>query len=299
MAGLRWDHLEKVPAEPISEQASLAWQMMKATTLQMGFGRYAQLSSQPVSDSCVPPEIGPPLVLASIDTISNHFVVAVEHQWGENLRLRMEGFARQSHDLFGERVTSSKGCPIVTSHNPLDLPDRSYTRGGEVVLQRRSANRLSGWIGYTVNYAREHVPVTLGDGSQIMVSAPDIEDQRHTLNSFATYRLTPTINLSGKFLFGSGMPLTSLDFTVVGNTLISVAPSRERLGNYQRLDLRLDKTFMFKSWKMSVFGEVLNVTDHNNPRFITLNFDPTTNRSSAVTERGLPLTPTVGFSFEF
>lgn len=304
LSGLRWDHLQNVQAEPISEQASAAWQVMRATTLQLGFGRYAELDNIPVSPNCLPPGFSippgfPQTVLDVINFRSNQFVAGIEQQWGENQRFRVEGFARENHEIFGARAAASTGCgPVVPIAVPLNLPDRGYTRGTQIIFQRRSAKRLSGWVGYTLNYAREHFPAALDGGPNVTISAPDIEDQRHTVNSFAMFQLTPTISLSVKFLYGSGMPLTSLDFISVGTTVVPT-PSSERLGSYQRLDCRADKTWNFRRWQMKVSGEVLNLTRHNNPRFITLSFDPTTDHSTAVVERGLPLTPTVGLSFEF
>ncbi|HET7872631.1 MAG TPA: hypothetical protein VFL42_08980, partial [Terriglobales bacterium] len=302
MAGLRWDSLQRIETQPVSSQLSIAWQAASATTLNFGYGRYAQFDVGSALQPCVPPPPNLPPGFFAGDLLgrSNHFVAGVEQRLSENLRARAEGFVRENREVFGERTFDGNGCGSVgPARNFRGFSFRDYARGGQFIIQRRSANRLSGWLGYTLNYARQRDSIFLGNGFGGILSAPTAEDQRHTLNAFATYRLMPTINLSGKFRYGSGMPITALDFQVVGNTVVAASPASERLGAYQRLDFRCDKAWPFAHWKMTLYAEVLNLTNHNNPRFITTSFDPITNRATAVTERGLPVTPTAGLTFEF
>jgi CarboxypepD_reg-like domain len=302
MAGLRWDALQRIETQPVSTQASIAWQAASGTTVNLGYGRYAQFSVDSAVRPCSgPPANLPPGVFFAVDQLgrSNHFVAGVEQRFGENMRARLEGFVRENRQIFGETTFDANGCGFVRSASNLPISGfRDYARGGQFTIQRRSANRLSGWLGYTLNYARERFPVSL-TGFSTILSVPTEEDQRHTLNAFATYRLRPTVNLSAKFRYGSGTPINSVDFQMVGNTVVGVSPAKERLGVYQRLDFRCDKAWPFTRWKMTLYGEVLNLTNHNNPRFITTSFDPITNRATAVTERGLPITPTAGLTFEF
>ena len=117
---------------------------------------------------------------------------------------------------------------------------------------------------------------------------------------FANYRLTPSLNFSGKWLYGSGFPVPSGDYIVVGNTYLPKGLNETRLGPYERLDIRADKDWAFRRWKMTLYGEVLNLTDHDNRRYITSTVvDPNTGQTAITTQRGLPITPAVGLVFEF
>jgi hypothetical protein len=158
------------------------------------------------------------------------------------------------------------------------------------MLQRRSANRLSGWIGYTFAYARQRFYF-----EPIYSAAPD--DQRHTINAFASYRLTRSISFSGKWLYGSGFPVVS-NFQIIGDSFLPVG-NPVRLSPYERLDLRADKSFAYSRWKFTLYGEVLNVTNHNNRRFLRGSVDPRTGQAVLQTERGIPVVPTAGVTFEF
>jgi len=73
-----------------------------------------------------------------------------------------------------------------------------------------------------------------------------------------------------------------------------------RLGNYERLDLRADKDWAFTRWKLTLYGEVLNVTNHYNARYVySSGVDPTTGQAQVKTLQGLPTTPTVGLALQF
>ena len=112
-----------------------------------------------------------------------------------------------------------------------------------------------------------------------------MDDQRHTLNVFASYRISPTVHLSGKWLFGSGFPVPS-DSNAI------------REGDYQRLDVRAEKDWAFTRWKLALYGEVLNLTNHNNPRYFYVAQNPG-GTFDVVTGQGLPIVPTAGVAFEF
>jgi TonB-dependent receptor-like protein len=300
MAGLRWDSLDQIGFHPITPQVSAAWQLARRTQVQFGYGRYAEFPDfQLLATPCAAQAQGTILLPEQMLIRSNQFTAALEHRVTENVRVRVEGFARENRNIFGLATITPAGCSSIKPDSSLDAfaqPDNS--RGMQVIVQRRSANRLSGWIGYTLDYSRQKVLVA-NSPSPVFIETPTLADQRHTLNSFAMYRLTPTINLSGKFIYGSGIPISALQVQQVGNSFVPIGPSHEVFGPYQRLDLRFDKAWAFSRWKMTLYVEGLNLTDHDNPRFITSAFNPATGRFVAVTEKGLPVTPTAGVSFEF
>jgi hypothetical protein len=312
MAGLRWDHIEQVDASPVSAQFSAAMQVAKHTQVQFGLGRYVQFPS--FQELAFPCTFFP---FAQTETLpqelyerSDHFTAAVEQRLGEYTRIRVEVFDRENHSIGGGRVFSPGGIcgPVVANPNPVPVeplfaPIRDYSRGVQLVIQRRSANRLSGWVGYTLDYARERVPELISSLTPPFFSLgplftePTTEDQRHTVNAFATYRLSPSINVSGKWTYGSGFPVPGTTATLVGNTVIELS-NQTRLGAFQRLDLRLDKSWAYTRWKLTLYAEVLNVTNHDNPRFIFTSFQAN-GQAFGVTDKGLPITPTAGLVFQF
>lgn len=280
VGGLRLDTAALFDDHPVSPQVSAAWQVAPATQVQLGYGRYHQFDfppqTSPFGTSCSFTE-------ESLDA-ANHYTAGLEQRVGESTRVKLLLFDRNDDVADGELFTGN--CPSVFASQSLRTLSHDYARGGQIVVQSRNANHLSGWIGYTLAWARQNF-YNSGAGPTPVppfwsVYYPTLADQRNTLNLFANYRLTPTLNLGGKFLFGSGYPLPSGQANPV------------RLGDYQRVDLRAEKDFAFRRWKLAGYFELLNATNHYNPGYFY-----TSNSGSVVTGQGLPITPTAGLAFEF
>ena len=304
LGGVRWDQLQHLGLHPLSPQLSLALRVAVATEVQLGAGRYQQFPAlEQWSGQCYP--FGP------MPEKSDHYMAAVEQRFGENTRLRLLAFDRQDSYSLGvvpgqiESNPSPGDCPHETTPLPDSVYRRDYSRGAQLVLQRRGGNRLSGWLGYTLASAQTRtyalsIPFNVGPlGYGNTPNSPSPEDQRHSLSVFGTYRLRPSLNLSGRFLYGSGFPIASGTFVQVGTTYQQVGAETHRFP-YQRLDLRTDKDWAFRHWKITLYGEVLNVTNHYNSRYVFASvINPTTGQSQVETRQGLPITPTAGLAFQF
>ena len=60
----------------------------------------------------------------------------------------------------------------------------------------------------------------------------------------------------------------------------------------------MDKSWAFSRWKLTLYGEVLNLTDHSNRIVTSTSFLPN-GGVLATTAQALPITPTAGLAFEF
>ncbi len=303
MGGLRLDRLEQVDANELSPQVSAGFQAASHTLLQFGFGRYLQYPElRNIETDCLPPGTpSDPQLPVNMLTRSDHFTVAIEQRFSENTRVRLQGFERDDHQEIGSRSFDGTSCSAIRPDSMFqqqftDSILRTRARGLQVVIQRRSANRLSGWAGYTYDDAIQKAIIT---PFVTLLAAPTEGDQKHTLNAFANYRLTPTINLSAKFLYGSGFPFLNneVSVTIAGSSVASIIPVR--FPAYQRLDIRMDKSWAFEHWKMTLHVEGLNMTNHDNPQVIGSVFDPSTGLLRPQFGKGLPILPTAGLVFEF
>jgi hypothetical protein len=288
LGGVRIDSREDLGVHPFSAQGSAAWRVARATELQLSLGRYAQLEFPDFQFGQGTPC---PFVEQMYEK-SDHYSVGIEQRMGENTQVRVQFFDRQTSNF----VSNLGNAACLIQPGTFNTAQR-YSRGVQIVLQRRSANRLSGWMGYTYARARENALFTASPQSVVYSSYFDsTTDQPNSVNAFATYRLRPTVNMAAKALFGTGFPaVTGLERTPSGG----VAPLPvQRLPNYFRADFRTDKDWAFRRWKMTLYGEVINLTNHNNR---ILNFvDVTPGGQQVVHTLGaLPITPTVGLVFEF
>jgi len=281
--GLRWARLNTLRSQPITGQSSISLQAARDTLVEFSWGRYAQLPAF-VAEAGVFTS-GGIVLFRPLPQISSQYLFAVEQRLGERIRFRAEIFDRQNYQR--EDVLLSPPTTVLLSSR---LANRDYSRGIQLTLQRRSENRLSGWIGYTFAHAESKffvpaIPAPVGAPAFVGPYQPTTQDQRHTANIFASYRLKPGVRVSLKALYGSGFPV-SPTFPL-------------RVGPYERLDLRADKSWSLRRFKLNLYTELLNTTNHDNPIFATLGVNGATGQIIVVAEKGLPVTPTAGISVDF
>ena len=130
-------------------------------------------------------------------------------------------------------------------------------RGVELTLAAAVPVGLSGWIGYAFGRLRyTDVPrQETFDGDF---------DQRHTLNTYAEYRLSPRTSVSAKFRMGSNFPLPGYYEMKPAGLFLNTIRNTERVPIYARLDLRANRTFNFSRRRLTLFAEVLNVLNRAN-----------------------------------
>jgi hypothetical protein len=288
-AGGRWDHHSLDSLTTFSPQASLSLSPTSSLRLQLGWGQYVQY-----------PEIRQmALSLGSrglLPVRSAHAIAAVEQRLGERVRVRGEFYDRQDRDLldqpwFDPRIV--KGKAFVAGGNWLyENSLRGYARGVEISLRRVSANGLTGWVSYA--YGR----TGMRDGITNL-SFPSDWDQRHTINAYGSYRVRPTVNVSLRWGYGSGFPVPGFLQRDGSVYFLSSDRNRLRLGPYQRLDFRINKSWTHVHWKATLYGEVLNLTNKANYRFDSFNgYNTRTGQAFLTLDRLFPILPSLGLVIE-
>jgi hypothetical protein len=289
--GLRWQRNSMTSNQPVLPYASASFNLTSQSKVEVGWGRYAQF---PEIDMAMLARPGEPLSPER----STHYVAAFEHRLDAQTRVRIEAYAREDRDLFDAPDVFPRlhdGRVVWPSAPPRwrNAYD-GYSRGMEIVLQRRSASRLTGWVGYTLGYNREH------DRSTGVWFDSD-NDIRHELNLYASYRLTPSVNLSARFNYATGTPVPGYfsitDFTTE-DSVVTDHRNGSRFQPYERLDLRINKSFAHEHWKMTLYAEALNATNHRNLRYMGGggNFS---DQAWARLGSTAPLLPSVGLAVDF
>jgi hypothetical protein len=270
-------------------RASITIQARPGLTVSAGWGQFAQFPDLVSLDG----GFGTRDLGASRST---HYVVSLEQRLTERTRLRVELYDKEERNvIFSEETEPRLVNGTVTLPRPgpvLRNTLRGYSRGLEIYLQRRSANRLSGWISYALGFARfrDDFAGLSFDGDY---------DQRHTANIYGSYRISRSLNLSLKFRYGSAFPAPG--FLAYSGTNLFLAPDRNRIRppQYSRLDIRANRAFHFDSWKLTLYTEVANVLSRNNVRFADLDHIAANGRVQYFRENLLPLLPSFGFGLEF
>ncbi len=289
-AGLRWDHHDVNAVSTVSPQAALAVYLHPKTQLRLGWSQPAQFPDlrfflMRIGRRSLAPER------------ANHFIASLEQRLTERTRLRAEFYNRDDRDLLFRSLADPRVVNGEVFIPPEDAPVgnvvRGYARGFEIFLQRRSANRLSGWISYGYGKTRYRDGVT---GARF----PSENDQTHTVNIFGSYRIRPTINLSLRWLYGSGFPIPGYFRKEGDRYYLAETRNTLRLPVYHRLDVRVNKAFVYPGWKMTLYAEVINVYDRRNERFDELRwYRPRDGRAWLGFYRMFPILPSVGVVLEF
>lgn len=288
-AGVRLDAHDFFPGVIASPQAGFAARLIAKTDVQLAWGQYVQFPELAITAS----------VLGSrrlLPERANHYTAAVEHSLAGDTRIRFEAWNRDDRDLIAEplydlRLVNDRVVLPVDANFYNSV--RGYSRGVEFMIQRRTANRLSGWISYTFSYARQR------DGIEHM-SYWAVHDQRHLASGYLSYRVTPSLNLSGRWAYGSGEPMPGFLARRDGVYYLSPLRNNLRMPSYQRVDLRANKSFTYDRWKLTLYGEIINLADHDNLRFVSFDGANTaTNRAYVTIDRVFPIVPVAGVTLEF
>lgn len=284
--GARLEHSGATGETLLSPRASFSWAISDAWRIRAAAGRYYQFPDFEQMFG----RLGNPGLRAEGST---HYNASIERLFGDRIRLRAEVYDREDINLF---FSLSEPRVVGNSVTFTEFPFRNalsgHARGVELTLQRRSANKLAGWISYAYSSSE------LTDVGTALSFVSDT-NQRHTVNVYGSYRFTETWNLSGAWRYGSGQPIPGFFRQVGSGYFLSTNRNLTRLPDYSRADLRLSKAFLFKKWKLTLTGEVINAMNRNNVRYAGFDGFGFDGRVFGQLDRVLPILPSAGVVIEF
>ncbi|HYX28253.1 MAG TPA: TonB-dependent receptor [Pyrinomonadaceae bacterium] len=284
--GLRLEHSGVTHETKLSPRASFVWALDDKWKVNAAAGRYYQFPDFNLMFGL----FGNPALKSERSTIYN---ASIERQLGDRTRIFAEVYDRRETNVFFSRNEPRlTGTLLTFGGPPFQNSLNGYARGFEITVQRRSANKLAGWVSY--GYSRTR----LTDSQDKLTFASD-SDQRHTLNVYGNYRFADTWNFSSEWRYGSGQPVPgffgrdSLGYFLVNQR------NQTRLPYYSRVDVRLSKAFLFKKAKLTLTAEVLNLLNHDNLRYAGFEAYFSNGRIRGQLQRVLPILPSAGVVIEF
>jgi hypothetical protein len=288
-AGARWDHhsIDKVAA--VSPSASASVGITRSASMQFAFGQYVQYPEISLLTS-------PLGSRALLPTRSNHATAALEQRLGQRTRIRAEFYNRADRDLPFQPLADARIVNGKVFSPPLNAPYvnslRGYARGAEIFVQHSTANRLTGWVSYAFGRTGMREGIT---GERF----PSDFDQRHTVNVYGGYRLRPSVNLSMRWSYGSGFPIPGYVQQVGPLYYLWVSRDQLRLSPYSRTDFRVNKAWTHDKWKLTLYGELINLTNRTNYVFESFDgFTASTRQAYLTLDKMFPILPSAGVAFE-
>jgi TonB family protein len=287
--GLRFDlffYQENQIKASLDPRLTARYQLDKKTVLKAGAGLYS-LSPPPPQSNAVTGN--PNLVLEH----AAHFSIGVERPlFTDALKLDLQLYYLHRYDLTirSDKVRFEDG---TIRELRFQNAGEGYSYGLELLLKHDVTRHFYGWVAYTLSLSKaQREP----DGPKVRFPF----DQRHILTLVASYRLGDGWELGARFRLVSGRPETP----VLGGVYDADAGAYRQITGeelsvsrqtFHQLDLRVEKKWLFDNWRMSVYLDVQNVYNAENPE-ATL-YDYRFRDSGPL--RGLPLVPTLGVKGSF
>lgn len=218
-----------------------------------------------------------------------HYSVGVEQEITQQIELGVEGYYK---DL-SRQVSRAPATAGFNYSN--DGTGRAY--GLETMLKYKADERFFGWLAYTLSRSVRKDP----DRPERLFDY----DQTHNLIVLGSYRLGRGWEFGGRFTLTSGRlvtpavpapALTALYAADAGSYVILEGdPASRRLPFAHQLDIRIDKRWQFRTWRLGAYLDVKNVYNNAVPEDLVYNF----NASDEQYQTGVPIIPSLGFRGEF
>jgi TonB family protein len=254
----------------------------RRTTLKAGAGYYYQPPQFDQTDA----------VFGTVGIKNNralHYALGVEQEITRQLDVSVEGYYKNLSHLVAP-------APIESMTRYSNLGTGSVI-GLETLLRYKPDKYFFGWLAYTLSKSvRRDFP----GGREYHIPY----DQTHNLTAVASYRLGRGWEFGVRMRLVSGNLVTPVR-SGPGTPAIYAADSgayvplqgqlySQRLPLFHQLDLRLDKRWQIKTYRISAYLDVYNV--YNNPAVEGVSYDYNFARSTYMT--GVPFLPSIGIRGE-
>jgi len=198
---------------------------------------------------------------------SEHAVVGAESIFGGRIKVTAEIFNKTYRNYPVDtanpyQTLANLGGSVIPTYygSPLVGAGSGFARGVELSAQSVAEGRLTWHFVYsysTVKYKALDGVLRYGDF-----------DFRHLANAVVTYRFSTGWDVSLKWRLTGGQPYTPLDmkasvqrdWTYYDLTKINTI----RYPAYHRLDLRVEKRFVFRKWTLDAYLDVQNLYNRKN-----------------------------------
>ncbi|MEO0901723.1 MAG: TonB-dependent receptor, partial [Bacteroidota bacterium] len=202
-------------------------------------------------------------------TLSDHFVLGLQHYFGPSSSISLEGFYKRYDDypvsVLDQVSLANKGADFeVLGSEDIETVGRGRSYGAELQFQQKLSNNFYGIFAYTWFYSE----FTGFDRDEFL---PSVWDSRHLISFTGGYKFNRNWELSARYRFAGETPFvpTDLDATLANYPEVILDYNRlgeENLNVFSQLDLRIDKKWNFEKLSLDVFIEAQNVLGQNIPQ---------------------------------
>jgi hypothetical protein len=267
--GSSYSHKTNNPLTQLSPRFSASYQLKENLFLNGNIGRYYQLPPYTAlgyrdgNGRLV--NIDNDLTYTSVDNVVSGF----DFLPNENSKITVEGFWKgYRHYPFSVNdsiALASKGADFGTfGDESLNSTGKGRAYGMEFFYSNKNLFGTLVTISYTL--VRSEFEDIWGN------YVPSAWDNRHIINILLSKNFKGNWDIGAKWRFVGGSPYTPAAVDLTTNTVSASAWdaqgradydynrfNQERLGVFNQLDIRIDKSFFFNRWSLMVYFDVQNV----------------------------------------
>lgn len=276
-AGFRYDYFSLTNENNFSPRISLSYNLSEKTALNFAWGRYYQT---PASHEIAPDERN----LSLKSSYADHYIAGLEYRLGFDTKAGVEIYHKELSNLIVDPDSS----------NLLINTGSGYAQGIEFSLQKKFTEGFVGSASYSYSTSkrRDYEAAALYDFEY---------DRPHIVNLIFGMELGLGWQIGAKFQYASGNPYTPVAgvYEKEGSLfLIDGETNSARYPDYHKLDLRIDKQFVFSNWSFSIYLDLWNLYNRDNVISYTFN----TNKDGTITTTpryDFGIMPIIGFTAKF
>lgn len=259
------------PLKQLSPRFSLSYSLSKSVSFNTNVGRYYQMP--PLTSLGFANNNGTLVNKANgLQYIqSDHIVAGFEYRPSEKDRLTLEGFYKvYSSYLYSVTdsvsIASKGGDYGVFGNEELLSTAKGKAYGVELMFRSKDFLGFNLVSAYTLFWSKTRNESKAYGSNQWI---PTSWDNRNIFTITGSRKLGKNWEVGLKWRYLGGSPYTPVDldkssikeaYDAIGGLYYSYSQfNQERLGAYQQLDLRVDKTYFLKRWSMNFYVDIQNV----------------------------------------
>lgn len=282
--GLRLDLYGNAAQAVVDPRLNVRYAPVPGTTLKLGLGSYSAPPEPQQSDR----DAGNPDL---VPERSWHYGLGLEQRLWDRIELQVDLFYKTVHDVVRstDELVERDGRQVPLYYDNIGEA-RAY--GAELLVRYEPDDWFWGWIALTLMRSEWRRPDE--DWS------PSGFDQLLNLTVLGSFDLGKGWTAGFRFRVAQGFPRTPVAGSIYDadcDSYVGLPGDRGslRLPWFHQLDLRVDKTFDWEVFKLSLYLDVQNVYYQENAEALRYNYDYTLRTYTT----GLPILPMLGLKGQF
>lgn len=202
-------------------------------------------------------------------TVSDHYVIGLQHYFSPSSSISLEGFYKRYDDypvsvLDGVSLANKGADFEVLGNEDVATVGRGRSYGLELQFQQKLTNNFYGIFAYTFFYSEF-------TGFDRNTYLPSVWDSRHLISFTGGYKLKKNWEVSARYRFAGNTPFVPTDQAATLANYPEVVLDYNRLGEekldvFSQLDIRIDKKWNFEKLSLNIFAEAQNILGQDIPQ---------------------------------